>query len=361
MEPHVSPPEYPFADYEPPRGPLRFLANIREHAFALVLVATLLGVVFAFRAFRQADRRRTNELAEAARASVQALQADGAALLTISTYPEGAEAFLDGRSIGLTPLNAVTVPPGRYRLTVHKPDFAPVDSVLDLAGGAAALVALPLDAAPMPSPEVAVATPRDRLPEAARPAARTRQQGAEPQASPAASLPPPQVPPARVLPADVRNPATGRLELRSEPIGAAVWLDQRFVGYTPVTLASVEPGEHVLSFRKLGFESPTTLVVLQGGQTLTLSPTLNALEGTLRVLAKPWGSIYINGELVQENTNIRFTKKLAPGQYRITVVHPVLGRWETFATIQAGRDASYVVDFNKGATADLSPEPLPDR
>ncbi len=363
MQPRQIPPEHPYPEYTPPSGPVRFLGHVRDHGFALTLAAILLGGVYAFRTFVHLEGGDPGELAIPIREGTTAASAanpyDSLAVLTVQTYPHGAAVYLEGTSLGLAPIERVRVAPGTYRVSFDLPAHAPLDSTVTLAAGQTTRLVVPLfraqEGAREAVFEVAEATPAQRGdPERARRTRPARASAAETATPPAR---PPTVP-EKVSVAEVQNPAAGRLELRSEPAGAAVWLDRRFVGYTPLSLNNVEPGEHALTFRKLGYESPTTLVGVRPGHTLTVSPRLNTLTGTLRVLAKPWGSIYINGELKQEATNVRYSTQLPPGQYRITVVHPVLGRWETFAKIEAGKDASFVVDFNsrdKTPSADSLP------
>lgn len=358
MRPRQAPPEHPFPEYPDPSPFVRFLSNIREHGFALALAVTMLAVLALFFQF---ERLKLDALAEKARPFSEELarsafgtaSADSVARLTVDTYPARAALFLDGTPIGLTPLRQITVPPGRYRLEIVKDAYEAIDSFITILPAERAIFHFPLDA--VPGEDLLIASAEQPPPPrtAERPERRPRQATTTTAPTPD---PPPASSPARATPARPQDPTTSRLELRSEPTGAAVWMDDRFVGYTPLVLARVTPGEHVLSFRKLGYESPTTLVVLQPGQSETLSPRLRALAGTLTVLAKPWGSIYIDGALVQESSNVRYSAQLAPGRYRVTVVHPVLGRWERVADVEPGRATDFVVDLNQRASSDSSPD-----
>ena len=73
---------------------------------------------------------------------------------------------------------------------------------------------------------------------------------------------------------------------------------------------------------------------------------LEALQGTLKVLAKPWGTIYIDGTLHKREADIWYSTKLAPGTYTVEIEHATLGRWKQQVVITAGEERSLEVDFN---------------
>ena len=77
---------------------------------------------------------------------------------------------------------------------------------------------------------------------------------------------------------------------------------------------------------------------------------LEALQGTLRVLAKPWGTIYIDGELHKSETDVFYVTKLTPGFHRLRVEHASLGQWEQVVDVAAGKELPITIDFNKGDT-----------
>lgn len=57
------------------------------------------------------------------------------ASLRVLSSPPFAELFLDGRSLGVTPLDLAAVAAGPHRLSLKAPGGASLDTVLDLAPG----------------------------------------------------------------------------------------------------------------------------------------------------------------------------------------------------------------------------------
>ncbi len=338
MQPWHSPPGS--SSHFIPEPPLRqrFLANLREHSFALVLVITLLAAGTVFAAFSQLERasdyRAQAEAQQQARTALLPLfRPDSTGFITLASYPSDADIFLDGAFMGQTPMQYHPLKPGIYTLLVQKDAHQPVDSTIEVKEGQFMSLTFPLVPASGDGSR--------RLPQVAATPSGVRTRGRV-----VRTLPPAPPPPQPVY--------TGRLTLLSEPEGAAVWIDERLAGQTPLVVSALPPGQYEATFRKDGYKAATTIVSLGAGQKRTVQSTLPLLTGTLRVLVKPWGSIYVNGALVQESTNVRFTTELPPGPSRITVVHPVLGTWETVTTIRVGREASFVVDFNKETKAERS-------
>jgi hypothetical protein len=76
------------------------------------------------------------------------------------------------------------------------------------------------------------------------------------------------------------------LEIRSTPRGASVFLNNRFMGLTPVVLEDVETGRHKLTLKKDGYYSESQWISYSGGyQTYYLD--LEEITGFLRVQAHP--------------------------------------------------------------------------
>jgi serine/threonine-protein kinase len=68
--------------------------------------------------------------------------------------------------------------------------------------------------------------------------------------------------------------------------------------------------------------------------------------GTVRIVVRPYGDIYVNGTRKASSTNQAFTEQLAPGTYRVRVQHPVFGQWERRITVRAGQTQDEVFNFN---------------
>jgi hypothetical protein len=62
-------------------------------------------------------------------------EAGGTVRLRIVTSPPFAEAFLDGRSMGVTPLDLADAPAGVHRLTLRSRGGATLDTLLSFSPG----------------------------------------------------------------------------------------------------------------------------------------------------------------------------------------------------------------------------------
>ena len=67
---------------------------------------------------------------------------------------------------------------------------------------------------------------------------------------------------------------TGSISVSSEPPGAQVFLDNAFVGITPVTLNSVTVGTHTISIRMDGYQDYSATTPVNAGATSTVSAAL---------------------------------------------------------------------------------------
>ncbi len=83
--------------------------------------------------------------------------APGHGAVTVISSPDGAQIALDGRPVGLAPLEIHNVPEGRHRLTATKAGFAEATGQLLVIAGESARIELPLTPATVSAP---VAAPR---------------------------------------------------------------------------------------------------------------------------------------------------------------------------------------------------------
>jgi hypothetical protein len=68
--------------------------------------------------------------------------------------------------------------------------------------------------------------------------------------------------------------------------------------------------------------------------------------GSLRVLVRPFGDVYVNGTRKAEGTSQPYAEELSAGTYRVRVVHPSFGSWEKQVRVQAGQARDVVFNFN---------------
>ncbi len=146
---------------------------------------------------------------------------DAEGRLLVRSMPPGAEVIVNGESRGTTPLALAELPYGPYEVEVV------------LAGYPSRREQLMLDAGdPIGSLNADLAAPPVGAPVA----------GGTPAGPPAEQV------------------GIGSILAETRPPGAAVWLDQRLVGETPVSIPGVPAGAHRIEFRLDGYRTWTTTV-----------------------------------------------------------------------------------------------------
>ena len=108
----------------------------------------------------------------------------------------------------------------------------------------------------------------------------------------------------------------------------------------------MQAGPQQITLRLDGYEAFSTTVRVVAQQRNTVNGQLKQLLGTLTILAKPWGNIYIDGK--RHESQSRYTTTLPSGNHRVRVEHPVLGRWEQVVEVSAGEERTVTVDFGQG-------------
>ncbi|MBI1982850.1 MAG: PEGA domain-containing protein [Acidobacteria bacterium] len=115
----------------------------------------------------------------------------------------------------------------------------------------------------------------------------------QPAAAPAASAPPPMAPARAAAPANPSPPAqpaaqplaqalslageprTSEVMVKSEPSGADIMVDGKFVGNTPSSLR-LAPGDHTITVEKSGFKTWERTMTVTPGGNVTLKATLES-------------------------------------------------------------------------------------
>lgn len=340
-------------------GVLRLL---RRYAFSITLVVSVLAVG-ALIYFSPTHLSPNQDAGRTASSSSQS---------TISVYsePAGASVIVGADTVGETPLENRRVPAGTHLVSVTKEGYLNRDTVLTLAADQSTVYAPRLGQAEVLSDEQREAqgppTTEDFRP--APSSDQTEDEGSN-QESYAGS--PPETRQAQASTqeqepnreqeltqqqaansdpsgeSETGSLVTGSLELRSNPERATVELNGYRVGSTPVTLDQVAAGTHELTFIRSGYETVTKRIAVQGNDTVTVEASLEAQTGYLRVLARPWGSIYINGERRVENSDVWYETRLQAGTYTVTVRHPVLGEAERAVEVAASDTQSVAIDLRE--------------
>ncbi|MDD1648246.1 MAG: PEGA domain-containing protein [Methanomicrobiales archaeon] len=72
----------------------------------------------------------------------------------------------------------------------------------------------------------------------------------------------------------VPNPTTGSISVTSSPIGAQVYVNNVFRGYSPLTVDSLTPGMYTVALKLSGYEDWQSSATVTAGQTAQISATL---------------------------------------------------------------------------------------
>ncbi|MFQ5570423.1 MAG: PEGA domain-containing protein [Rhodothermales bacterium] len=300
--------------------------------------------------------------------------------LSLFTSPALATVYIDGDSVGVSPLQQYMLSEGIHRVSIRKEDYVELDTIVTLADESSTLsltlAAFEQDSfldqqregipapvvleetspvsAPSDEPSVRANLPEEEIDqEEGRP-----ESVADPVTEETSDLPrvadpnvdentdpaEEEVPPTR----EPVEPEVGSLQVMSEPPGASVWLGDQMIGTTPLPFGNVPVGPQQITLRLEGYEPYVTTVTVASDQPSVVNGELIQLLGTLRILARPWGNIYIDGKLHKSETNIWYRVQLAPGNHRIRVIHPTLGKWEQVIEVTTVEESEIVVDFNQG-------------
>lgn len=122
---------------------------------------------------------------------------------------------------------------------------------------------------------------------------------------------------------------TGRLIVNSNPRGASITIDGRFLGYTPYD-GYVPVGRHTIRLDLPGYQPYTTDVNVTTNRIAKVDVKLKPIsaEGGFYITSAPSNAdVFINGER-KGRTPIR-VEKLKPGRYQITVIK---AGYETFVS-----------------------------
>ncbi len=227
------------------------------------------------------------------RLSVRAHRADEQALAL-----EGARVFVDGRAVGLTPLEKLAVQPGRRLLEIRHAKYLDFQRVLQIEGCNRqqnldlALVPgwseITLDSNPSGAAVKVDGKPAGRTPLTLELTAgdheievkgdgfkvwRTR-------LTVAANQP-------RVLKSIELQPADGTLEVHTVPAGAAVMVEDSFAGKSPLTLALAAGQPHRIRFSKAGYENAARTVTVASGAAEKIRVKLKPKMGTINLVVDP--------------------------------------------------------------------------
>jgi len=158
--------------------------------------------------------------------------------------------------------------------------------------------------------------------------------------------------------------APSRIELISDPAGAAIALDGKETGkLTPATL-DVPKGEHAVILRKLGYRDVAIAAKVAEGETAHVSQSLKSGSGgvnpfgklfgggipegmgALQVKTKPKGAtVKVNGEAAPKITPFKIP--VYPGTYSVAISLDGYATVSQPVTVEKGKTATVDVELTK--------------
>lgn len=266
-------------------------------------------------------------------------QSSGRAQVSFQSSPAGAAILVNGDSIGTTPLTNRTLTSGTYMVSVRAEGHFRADTVVAIEGGSSSILQFSLRTRPGMESQTAESSP---APEPTDQESASASPTTSP--SPTTSAPPTSEP----TPAS-QSPTYGALHVTSTPSGALVTVAGTERGRTPVSIDQVPLGEQQLAVALDGYTQWNSQVEVQADSTHEINVTLDPQTGRLRVLARPWGTIYVDGTLHARESDVWYETDVPAGGHRVTVVHPALGQRMQEVQVQAGEETSIVVDLQAQA------------
>ena len=151
--------------------------------------------------------------------------------------------------------------------------------------------------------------------------------------------------------------STGYLSVTSSPKYADVYVDNSYMGQTPLTITT-DVGTHSVRLQKAGYSSYSTTVRVNAGQTSSLSAVLTetVTSGYVSIASSPSGaSVYIDGSYVGTTPSYSSgsISYLSAGPYTTNTSHTVtlkLTGYETYTTSFVPQEKS-VTTINAVLTA----------
>ena len=319
--------------------------------------------------------------------------------VSILTEPAGATVFLDGDSIGITPVMDYSSKRGTLAVRIKKPEYQTLDTSIVVNKGTNLPLNLTLNKVDVFSPDLVntrvFSEPTGatvflngkpigvtQLNFSARHNSRTKL----------------RLQKADYFPLDTAfvirqgqdsifsfalKPAA-RVSIKANPATAEFRLDGKFTPRARLADTTLPVGPHRIEISAEGYTSVKDSFSLSRGLNPERTYTLNKIfvplpsqpvagnsdstskpnarltprVGALQVLVLPFGSIYIDGKLQKEDWDRQFKTDLEVGAYLLKAVHPNFGTWEKQITIEAETLRDIPIDFNKMVKLKVTATPV---
>ena len=136
--------------------------------------------------------------------------------------------------------------------------------------------------------------------------------------------------------------AVYEITINSTPSGAQVVFDGKRQGTTPLTVPNLPAGTYPVELRLNGYQRWAGSLNPQERTSVTAILSLQLVA--TRVVVRPWGSLFVNGDKKLDSDVAAYEDRLAPGRYTMRATSP-LGTWEKLVQIRPG-DENLLILFN---------------
>ncbi len=210
--------------------------------------------------------------------------------LSVQSDPSGSEIWVDGKYKGITPLRLSKIAPGSYQLEMRLEGYENYTRDLDLVAGNNPRISAEL------------------------------------------------------------KPFTGGLSITKDPQAAKILVDGKEVNSQKAPVAninSIPVGKHLIEVSHAGYASYKQTIEIKRNEITAITANLVRNEGDLSIQIRPWGSIYINGQLQKSSADIKYTVRLPVEHYDLKIEHPTLGVWQKRVEIMKDKESALMINFTK--------------
>jgi hypothetical protein len=308
------------------RDPLSESVRSHRQSPLVIFGGLVLGITFVAAAvFMIVRGLETNQPLNAGQAPTLPPATIERAILELSVQPEAAHVRINGRAVSLEDGEPLELAAGSYLVSARLGGYESVDTLVSLRPGASAELALSLREGSSGIDDVLHEAPdRETLSIAEAPEARDPQ-------------------PVVSGPAE----ASATVSVTSTVQRARVYVNGELVGTTPLSDFAVPAGEVSIRIDAEGHEPQERQISPIPGQHINVTSELVPHEGSVRVLVLPWGSIFVDGQLMHEATDLRRQYDVPVGTRRIRAEHPSLGEIEKDVQVERGLVVDVVLNFNE--------------
>ncbi|MCP4412824.1 MAG: PEGA domain-containing protein, partial [Gammaproteobacteria bacterium] len=140
----------------------------------------------------------------------------------------------------------------------------------------------------------------------------------------------------------------GIVNIASEPPGAAIFIDGKIVGKTPVIVTDPSPGTHTIELKLDGFETWSEKVEIMPGKEVALAAVLQSKAGSISIKSNPSNAMaFIEGEEIGK-TPITITNS-SPGTYYLEVRMDGYESWNKNVDFELGKEITITADLQMKA------------